>query len=101
MCPPVKVVNIPEVNVDAEAEIGQSIISSANLSSRAFAVLADDVSEYKKAELLNNRWSGTTRLRAGALAKEAENAEGHSSGTRGLRLVFQAERSVPMWRVRS
>lgn len=74
--PPVQVVSIPALNVDAEAEIGHSIISTANLSSRAVAVLANDVSEYKKADLLNNRWSGTTTLRAGTLVKEAENAEG-------------------------
>lgn len=74
--PPVKVVNIPELNVEAESEIGQSIISTANLSSRAVAVLANDVSEFKKAELLNNRWSGTTTLRAGTMVKIAENSEG-------------------------
>lgn len=74
--PPVKVVTIPDLNVDAEAEIGQTIISAANLSSNSVAVLASDVSEFKKAELLNNRWSGTTTLRAGTMTKFAENAEG-------------------------
>lgn len=86
--PPVQVIRIPEVNADAEAEIGQSIVSTANLSTKAFAVLANDVSEFKKAELLNNRWSGATTLRAGMLPKEAENAEGSFFRSEGATFSF-------------
>jgi hypothetical protein len=74
--PSIQVIHLPQVNVDAEAEIGQTIISTANLSSKAAVTLARDVSEYRKADLLNNRWSGTTSLRAGTFEKRFENADG-------------------------
>lgn len=74
--PPVQVVHLPEVNADAEVEIGQTIISTANLTRIDAVVLAQDVTDYKKAELLNNRWSGTTNLHQGILEKSFENSEG-------------------------
>lgn len=74
--PPVQVVHLPEINMDAEAEIGQTIISTANLTRVDAIVLAKDVFDYKKAELLNNRWSGTTNIYSGTFEKSSETFEG-------------------------
>lgn len=73
---PIKIIHLPPINTEAEAEIGQTIISTANFSNKEAVVLEKDVSEYKKSDLLNNRWSGTTMLRAGTLEKRSETAEG-------------------------
>jgi hypothetical protein len=74
--PPAQIVHIPALNTEAEAEIGQTIISTANLSSKEVLILPKDVAEYRKAELLNNRWSGTTTVHAGTLEKRFDNEDG-------------------------
>lgn len=74
--PPMQVVHLPETNVDSEAEIGQTIISTASLTRVDAVVLANDVSDFKKAELLDNRWSGTTNLYSGTFEKSFQDADG-------------------------
>lgn len=71
-----QVVHFPDVGVEAEAEIGQTLISKANLSVVPAIVLDGDKSEEMKQAMMNNRHSGVIKVPAGKLLKYAENADG-------------------------
>lgn len=63
------VVAIPEINTEATAEIGQTMISKANVTKLAAIKISSDVSE-----LVN--FPGTTTVHAGNLPLFASNQEG-------------------------
>lgn len=73
---PIRVIHTPQVNVETEAEIGQTIVSKANLTVFPAVSVNQDVMEFIKQSMLNNRWSGTTTIHAGKFKKTSENADG-------------------------
>jgi len=73
---PTKIINIPQVNIETEAEIGRTIVSKANLTVYPAVSVNEDTSEFIKQPLMNNRNSGTTTIHAGTFRKTAENSEG-------------------------
>jgi len=73
---PSKAISFPDINVEAEVEIGQTIISKSNLTIVPAVVIDQDVSETIKQSLMNNRHSGTTTIRAGTHKKTSESPEG-------------------------
>lgn len=73
---PTQSVHFPAVNIEAEAEIGQTIVSKSNLTIHPAIVVDQDVSDTVKQNILNNRYSGTTMVHAGTYKKGFESPEG-------------------------
>lgn len=73
---PNQVVHTPQINIETEAEIGQTIVSKSNLKVFPAVSVSQDISELIKQSVLNNRWSGTTTIHAGTFKKTSENPEG-------------------------
>lgn len=71
-----QIINFPETNIEAEAEIGQTIVSKSNLTILPAITIDKDVSETIKQSLMNNRHSGTTTIHAGTYKKTSENPDG-------------------------
>lgn len=61
---PTQIIHIPEVNIETDAEIGRTIVSKANLTVFPAVSVKDDVSEFIKQPMMNNRNSGTTTIHA-------------------------------------
>lgn len=71
-----QIVHTPKVNTDAEAEIGQTIISKANLTTYPAVKVNQALSDTVKQSLMNNRYSGTTTINPGIYKKTSEDANG-------------------------
>lgn len=71
-----QVVNFPQVGIESEAEIGQTLVSKANLQVSKAIVIRADIAERKIESIVNNRWSGVITIPAGKLVKSSENSEG-------------------------
>lgn len=74
--PPSQMIHFPAVNVETEAEIGQTIVSKSNLTIFPAVTIEHDVSETVKQSLMNNRYSGTTTIHAGTYRKTVESPDG-------------------------
>jgi hypothetical protein len=59
----------PSTNQEAEADIGQSLISKGIVITTPSVTINKSVTEYRKQSMMNNRWSGTTTVHAGELPK--------------------------------
>lgn len=73
---PSQLIHFPAINVDAEAEIGETIVSKANLTVHAAVTVNQEIKDYIKQSAANNRFSGTTTIRAGTHRKTSENSLG-------------------------
>ena len=73
---PSQVIHTPPIDVETEAEIGQTIVSKSNLTIYPAVSIGQDTSELIKQNILNNRWSGTTTVHAGTFRKTSEDPEG-------------------------
>lgn len=71
-----QVIHFPAVNVDAEAEIGQTIVSKANLAIYPAVIVSEEITDYTKQSVTSNRFSGTTTIHPGTHRKTSENSEG-------------------------
>lgn len=71
-----QVIHTPNINTDAEAEIGQTIVTRANLTVYPAVTVSKTTSTTIKQKALSNRWSGTININAGTFKKTGENAEG-------------------------
>ena len=71
-----QIVHTPKVNTDAEVEIGQTIISKANLTTYPAVKVNQTLSETIKQSLMNNRHSGTITINPGIYKKTSEDANG-------------------------
>jgi len=71
-----QIINFPAVGVEAEAEIGQTLVSKVNLTVTEVIEVSAEKSEYIKQAATNNRYSGTIKVPAGKLAKFAEDDKG-------------------------
>ncbi len=66
----------PNINTDAEAEIGQSIVTRSNLTIFPAVIVHKKTSATITQPALSNRWTGTVTVNAGTYKKTAESAEG-------------------------
>lgn len=73
---PSQVIHTPQINIETEAEIGQTIVSKANLTVYPAVSVSQNISEFIQQSMVNNRWSGTTTVQAGTFRKTSENPEG-------------------------
>lgn len=71
-----QIIHTPNINTDAEAEIGQTIVTRTNLTVYPAVTVGNTTSIFIKQSALNNRWSGTIIINAGNFRKTGENAEG-------------------------
>lgn len=71
-----KVIYDPELNVETEGELGQTIISKSNLTSYPSIIISSDISELIKTGAMANSYSGTILIRSGNLRKYIENQDG-------------------------
>jgi hypothetical protein len=71
-----QVINFPAIGSEAEAEIGQTLFSKANLTVTEAIEISTEKTEYIKQTATNNRYSGTIKIPAGKLAKFAEDDKG-------------------------
>ncbi len=71
-----QIIHTPKINTEAEAEIGQTIISKANLTTYPAVKINQTLSDTVKQNMLNNRYSGTTTINSGIYKKTSEDANG-------------------------
>ena len=91
-----QMVNFPAVGLEAEAEIGQTLVSKANVLRTPAIMIENDVSELISQSLTNNRWSGTIIIPRGKLIKDSENADGTFYKSRGAARYATAAGNLPM-----
>lgn len=76
VAPTKQVKHFPPVGLESEAEIGQPLVSKANLLTYQAIILSNIESADIKQPISNNRWSGRIVVPAGTLTKTIEDANG-------------------------
>ena len=71
-----QVIHTPPINIESEAEIGQTISSKANLAIYPAISISQDISERIQVSLSSNAWSGVTTIHSGIFSKTFESPEG-------------------------